>query len=336
MQRRKGLTLVELLMVVVMIMLLVVMVVPSLVGTKRLTQSIGCRKNLKDQGTALTMFTGEHNGAVPTHGSFYLPEGIGRYLHQPYQNLFSGDDYPGFSDRETNHKSIKHAVRAYEAGFVDEDGVELRKDTWLKAKCITGTNPGETPPKAGVREGPSQYICPAVKKPSGDKNEELGSLGAYLHYGVSRAATGGQKRGDNSPKYDGPPAHTAFADVPFVDMRQFNDLRPYLNTDTGTDRWPTDPYDSAYDGTAIGSAGKVKLTQVFSLKLAGATLDNVAPSEFCMASDSRDSLNGSGTSGLHGLRRHGGPTEASKRTSALMLDGSVQSVKTDGGWGVLK
>ena len=84
-RRQPGFTLIELLVVIAIIALLVSILMPALSGARQLAKATGCMTNLKTQGHAFLFFAEDHEQAIPTHELYPLPEGLGRYVHQPYQ-----------------------------------------------------------------------------------------------------------------------------------------------------------------------------------------------------------------------------------------------------------
>jgi prepilin-type N-terminal cleavage/methylation domain-containing protein len=63
--RRRGFTLVELLIVIAIIGLLISILVPGLRGARKQARAVVCGNNLRQQGVALTMFLNETNGRIP-------------------------------------------------------------------------------------------------------------------------------------------------------------------------------------------------------------------------------------------------------------------------------
>ena len=60
-------TLIELLVVIAIIAILAAMLLPTLGRAKEISKSIACTNNLKQLGTAVTMYVGDYNGWLPVY-----------------------------------------------------------------------------------------------------------------------------------------------------------------------------------------------------------------------------------------------------------------------------
>jgi prepilin-type N-terminal cleavage/methylation domain-containing protein/prepilin-type processing-associated H-X9-DG protein len=84
--RRKGFTLVELLVVIAVIALLMAILMPALQRAKKQTKDVICRANLKHWGLVWSMYTGEHDGYFHKGwiGSATAPSDTWPNLVRPY------------------------------------------------------------------------------------------------------------------------------------------------------------------------------------------------------------------------------------------------------------
>ena len=63
---KKGFTLIELMIVIAIIAILASILVPNFVKARAQGQLTACKSNLKNIGTAMEMFSADHNGRYPT------------------------------------------------------------------------------------------------------------------------------------------------------------------------------------------------------------------------------------------------------------------------------
>jgi prepilin-type processing-associated H-X9-DG protein len=122
---------------------------PALSGARRLAKNTGCLTNLKSQYHGFVFFAEEHEQAVPTCFQFPMPEGLGRYIYQPYHELMRNAPDNGFR------------------GFGGQGTAYIN-------------------PALGVTEAAPQFMCPSVARAAGDNNDPLGVVenSAYIHYGM--------------------------------------------------------------------------------------------------------------------------------------------------------
>jgi len=64
--RREGFTLIELLVVVAVVAILMALAFPTLLGARRQAQSVACRSNLRQLGSAFQVYAGDHGGCMPS------------------------------------------------------------------------------------------------------------------------------------------------------------------------------------------------------------------------------------------------------------------------------
>src|SRR5262245_39869417 len=73
MKSHRGFTLIELLVVIAIIAILVALLLPAFSSAKAKARKLTCEHSLQPRVTALTMYCGEHEGAVPSYVPFHEP-----------------------------------------------------------------------------------------------------------------------------------------------------------------------------------------------------------------------------------------------------------------------
>ncbi|HRU04718.1 MAG TPA: prepilin-type N-terminal cleavage/methylation domain-containing protein [Candidatus Brocadiia bacterium] len=81
--RSKGFTLIELLVVVAIIAILAAMLLPALAAAREKARRASCASNLSQMGKALTAYTGDFNGYLPSWIGMGAAEGESWYSTQP-------------------------------------------------------------------------------------------------------------------------------------------------------------------------------------------------------------------------------------------------------------
>jgi len=193
----RGFTLIELLVVIAIIVLLVSILMPALSEAKKLAKATACMTNLKSQGHAFMFFSEDHEQTVPPAFMYPHPEGLGRYLHSPYQDLVSNAPANGYS---TNNWGYSGQGSAYH-------------------------NPAK-----GIYYAP-QFTCPSIK-PEGDNDDPLGVFtnSAYIHYGIGMWTSFYWFRNNISQS-----KYVDNWGGRRIDMRKFDDLKSFLHPDVVSD-----------------------------------------------------------------------------------------------------
>lgn len=69
MRKRKGFTLIELMIVIAIIAILAAILVPNFLRARNQGQLTACKSNLKNMGTALEMYSTDYSGTYPSAAS---------------------------------------------------------------------------------------------------------------------------------------------------------------------------------------------------------------------------------------------------------------------------
>src|SRR3954471_9103242 len=97
--RRRGFTLVELLVVIGIIALLISILLPSLAKARRSANSIKCMANLRSIVQAMQIYAAQNNGSIPgspwtTARYVYQDDVAGQKVMPPYTVVTDSGNYP--------------------------------------------------------------------------------------------------------------------------------------------------------------------------------------------------------------------------------------------------
>ena len=125
-KKKKGFTLIELMIVIAIIAILAAILVPNFMRARASGQLTACKANLKNQGTALEMYATDNNGRYPTAigdlSSDYLrklPTCPATDKEYGYSGDVTPDAYTVYCSDTDAHKAVN-----VETGYPQYDSVQ--------------------------------------------------------------------------------------------------------------------------------------------------------------------------------------------------------------------
>ena len=213
---RRAFTLIELLVVIAIIAILASMLLPALARAKRKAQRAGCLSNLKQWGSAQTMYLDENDQTFP---ATKIPNGT--------------PGTPGdYSEDQPRWLDLTDVEFANNSG-----GTAYGRDTWfnalppyIKSKPLWQYALSTTGP-ADFNNGNNIFHCPTAVSRGADPTLNIGTR-VSLHYGMNSKGMWEQNGTVQVLPLKMQNVKNPAAFVMFSDNRVRSDETPYYGTDT--------------------------------------------------------------------------------------------------------
>ena len=235
-QRRRGFTLVELLVVITIIALLLAMLLPTFAQLDIIRKVTQCQKNLSDMHKALSAYATMNKGKYPyITDHYYGSKFIGDYV--------SGDRWAGLG----HVKQLKQVGAKAETFYCPFDPVYGNWDRWPANTWLTPYHPSWDAEHVYVHVGYAMILWRSARladgryAPHDDSTDDDMPLAAdRLHYRSSGTYTSGWYHGGGLP--DGlfnSDCNTLFrgGQVVLTDANAFDWSRPALTIGSCVDYW---------------------------------------------------------------------------------------------------